>query len=48
MDSIYFKQYGEKYDLLNIAKSFKKSTDPLFGGPPTNDKVMTKPKNDSA
>ena len=29
-------------------KFLKTSTDPLFGGPSTNDKVMEKPKNDNA
>ena len=48
MDKTFSKHYGEKYNLLTGAKSWTKSTDPLFRGPPTNDKVMAKPQNDSA
>ena len=44
MNKTFYKQYGEKYNLLTRAKSLKKSTDPLFGGPPTNEKVLKSPK----
>ena len=33
---------------VDQTKILKRLTDPLFGVPPTNDKGMAKPKNESA
>ena len=43
MDKTFSKQYGEKYKLVDQSNILKTSTDPLFEGPTTNDKVMAKP-----
>ena len=44
MDKTFSKQYGDEIPVDHAKQNpNKKSTDPLFGGPPTNDKVTAKP-----
>ena len=42
MNKTFSKQYGEKH--VDQSKILNKSTDPLFEGPPTNERVMANPK----